>query len=362
MDARAAALTVTSAVEAGAHPEAWNEVPVLAARAMNADAASIVFSPRDGYPTLRCCPQTDPDLHRRYDATMHATNYLWATAARMAPGSAVSEGTLGGRERYLRSAIYNEFIRPQGMDSVVLLTITEPSGPLLGVLTIGRRAGRAPFDGEDLRDAAAIASALARTLAATGAARTLASRDEALTLELLVTPEGRLLSRHAGIAEFARAGILGVRGGHLRVDLMPGLEAAIREAGRDPHQWPPPVGAVLGPVKTALGRLRFAVSPGGLSAPGAVRVTISALSPGHPLCEFVRRHGLTPREATIAEHLGRGRTLPEAARDLGISLTTARTHLGRLFDKTDTRSQLALALLVARRMVPHANDPDDFEH
>lgn len=362
MDAHAAALTVTSAVEASANPQAWSEVAVLAARAMHADSASIVFLSSEGHSAVRCCPRTDPDLHRRYDAAMHATNYLWAKVTRMPAGSAVSEATLGGRERYLSSTIYNEFIRPQGMDSVVLLTITEPSAPLLGVLTIGRRTGSAHFVGEDLRDAAAIATALARTVAATGASLRLASRDDARTLELLVTPEGRLLSRHAGIAEFARAGILALRGGHLRVDLLPGLEAAIAEAGRDPRHWPPPVGAVLGPVTTGLGRFRFAVSPGGLSAPGAVRVTISAASLTDPLSEFARRHGLTPREATIAGHLGRGMTLPEVARQLGISLTTARTHLGRLFDKTDTRSQLALALRVAGEVARRTRDPEDFGH
>ena len=43
-------------------------------------------------------------------------------------------------------------------------------------------------------------------------------------------------------------------------------------------------------------------------------------------------------------------TLPEAASHLGVELTTARTHLGRLFDKTDTRSQLSLGLLAAREL------------
>jgi len=64
------------------------------------------------------------------------------------------------------------------------------------------------------------------------------------------------------------------------------------------------------------------------------------------------RHGPTGRETHIALRLSRGQTLPEAAADLGIALTTARSHLARIFDKTGTRSQVALALRVSRRLDP----------
>lgn len=348
MDPRAAALSVAAAVEAAQNPDAWNDVAVLAADALKADSASAVFWGRDGSASVRSCPRTDPDLHRRYDARMHALNYLWLEAAARPAGGVIGECTTGGREHYLKSAIYNEFIRPQGMDSVMLLTLTDATSPVLGILTIGRRRGRALFDAEDLADAGAFASALARTIAATGVARNLSLRADPPTTEVLVTREGRLLSRNAGLGELARAGIVSIRDGLLQIDVLPGLPAAIREAGRDPRHWPPPVGAVLGPVATPIGSARFAVSPGGLSAPGAVRVTISMAERGGALDAFARRHGLTPREADIAACLGRGMALPEIARQFGISLTTARTHLGRLFDKTGTRSQLSLALLVAR--------------
>lgn len=349
MDARSAALAVATAVEAVAEPSAWNEVAILAGAALGADSASVVFWGRDGNASVRSCPRTDPGLHQRYDLEMHALNYLWQKAAEMPAGSAVNEGLVGGRDHYLRSAIFNEFIRPQGMEGIALLTLTDPEGPVTGIVTLGRRTGREHFEKDWLEDARSIARALAIAIHASNAARRLDHQRETLVQGLLVTGEGRMLSRSAGVSELARSGVLSIASGIVRVPLLPALGAAIRDAARDPRHWPPPVGAVLGPVGTPAGPLVFAVAPGGISAPGAARLTISALSDGDPLRAFARRYGLTRKEAEIAALLGDGKVLPEIARDLGVSLTTARTHLGHLFDKTGTRNQLSLALLVARQ-------------
>lgn len=50
----------------------------------------------------------------------------------------------------------------------------------------------------------------------------------------------------------------------------------------------------------------------------------------------------TPREAELAAVLLEGRTVAQAARRLGISVTTARTFLSRLTAKTDSHSQAEL--------------------
>jgi DNA-binding CsgD family transcriptional regulator len=57
-------------------------------------------------------------------------------------------------------------------------------------------------------------------------------------------------------------------------------------------------------------------------------------------------YALTVAEARIAELIGSGLTAPEAARVLGLSATTVRTHLAHCFDKTGVRSQVSLARLV----------------
>ena len=63
---------------------------------------------------------------------------------------------------------------------------------------------------------------------------------------------------------------------------------------------------------------------------------------------LVRLYGLTRGEASLAARLVRGKSIEEAANELFISIHTARTHLKRIFMKTDThrQSELLVRLLL----------------
>jgi DNA-binding CsgD family transcriptional regulator len=56
--------------------------------------------------------------------------------------------------------------------------------------------------------------------------------------------------------------------------------------------------------------------------------------------------GLSAAQQRLAAEIVRGHTLPAAARTLGISGNTARTHLNRIFDKTGVHSQSALVRIL----------------
>jgi DNA-binding CsgD family transcriptional regulator len=58
--------------------------------------------------------------------------------------------------------------------------------------------------------------------------------------------------------------------------------------------------------------------------------------------------GLTEREIDVAVLLGQGLDLADVARRLRVGIGTARNHLKRVFDKTDTRRQAELVALIAR--------------
>lgn len=60
-----------------------------------------------------------------------------------------------------------------------------------------------------------------------------------------------------------------------------------------------------------------------------------------------RAFGLTDAEARVAALVGTGANRPEAARQLGISPETVKTHLARCFAKTGARSQVELARIVS---------------
>jgi DNA-binding CsgD family transcriptional regulator len=60
----------------------------------------------------------------------------------------------------------------------------------------------------------------------------------------------------------------------------------------------------------------------------------------------LRSLGLSPSETSIAQRLVQGRTLAEAARDLGMAHNTARAHLRSIFAKTQARSQVELVSIL----------------
>ncbi|WP_168166147.1 helix-turn-helix transcriptional regulator [Bosea sp. PAMC 26642] len=63
-------------------------------------------------------------------------------------------------------------------------------------------------------------------------------------------------------------------------------------------------------------------------------------------------HALTPAETRLLELIYKGLDTPAAADKLGISKTTARTHLQRIFAKTETARQSALVHFVANFVKP----------
>lgn len=350
MDPARALAAVSTLAEASRAPDLWGRVAEHVAAALGADGGAVGLYRASGEALVRACPQTDPELHLRYGPDLHAANYLWAAAAERKAGQSVTETSLGGREDYHRSIIYNDFIRPQRMDATLTLNLSGPGGPVLVLLTIGRRSGAEPFGQGDIVEAETLGAALAQTLAVCGTGLPQPGPGGGWEARMLVTPEGRVLHRTAALEPLLRAGVVLVREGLLSVPQMPALHVALATAGRDARGWPPPVGMLLGPVQTAMGRMVLRLVPGGLSAPGAVRLVFASAPAEDPVGAFRDRYGLTPRETEIALRLGEGETLPEAAEALGIALTTARSHLGQLFEKTGTRTQLALALLVARSL------------
>lgn len=101
------------------------------------------------------------------------------------------------------------------------------------------------------------------------------------------------------------------------------------------------------------GALTVLVTPLSASLEDATRhaevmvIAIDPLAAARRSSEQLRAYfGLTRTEALLASHIVKGNGLKAAALALGIAPTTARTHLNRIFDKTGTKSQVALATLL----------------
>jgi DNA-binding CsgD family transcriptional regulator len=61
---------------------------------------------------------------------------------------------------------------------------------------------------------------------------------------------------------------------------------------------------------------------------------------------------LTPAESRLLDSILSGLGLAQAAEQIGVSLATARTHLQRIFDKTETSRQGELIHLVMSSTPP----------
>lgn len=71
-------------------------------------------------------------------------------------------------------------------------------------------------------------------------------------------------------------------------------------------------------------------------------------TPGGVEGVLIALYGLTPAEARVACDVGSGRNPNEVADVLGLTPATVRTHLHRVFAKTDTRRQAELVRLLAQ--------------
>ncbi len=69
-----------------------------------------------------------------------------------------------------------------------------------------------------------------------------------------------------------------------------------------------------------------------------------------PLLAFAQLYGLTPREFQVFTGILQFGSVPDVARNFGLSPTTVRAHLQQVFDKTGVRSQGALMRLAASAM------------
>ena len=83
---------------------------------------------------------------------------------------------------------------------------------------------------------------------------------------------------------------------------------------------------------------------------GTATLLVMARRPGRasPLApeQLARLFGLTRAESAVALALARGKTLDEYAAEAGVLISTVRTHLRAIFDKTYTRRQADLVRLL----------------
>lgn len=164
-------------------------------------------------------------------------------------------------------------------------------------------------------------------------------KSNALAKTLLVRADG-LLEQHDGLGASSAKATLELRRAIRSVGLSHGEVPPIalwlpRSVGK-----PLPIIVATAPVRGFLGA----------DTVGIAKVVVFVTAPESPLDPapgvLLQLFGLTPAEARVAECIVGGQTIDETAATCGVTRGTVRTHLKRVFEKTEVSSQSALVRLV----------------
>ena len=81
-----------------------------------------------------------------------------------------------------------------------------------------------------------------------------------------------------------------------------------------------------------------------------------------PTAQIAARFGLTATEAEVARLAAMGRGMPFVAEAMGVSISTARTHLKAVYEKSGVNHQAGLARLMALTLLwQNFADPISFQ-
>jgi DNA-binding CsgD family transcriptional regulator/PAS domain-containing protein len=287
-------------------------------------------------------------------------------------GEVATMTMLAGEREPLNSDFYLKWVRPLGFRDVIGVLVLK-SGKRVAWFSVARSDVQSRFTESDLRQMEQLSPHICRALLISDAldlqsimATRLAETVDHLSTGILLTEEGGRIAYMNGSAEaiLKDGNALKSRDGHLlavRPQVRDALSRALQEstAGRAPatsgrHAIPLPGDEGSGLIANVL-PLQWRDGRNPLAAlPGAAAVIIQDPAEGAPppVEAIGLLYGLTAAERNVLEHVAASHTPQETADRLGVSVNTIKTHLQKIFAKTNTARQADLVRLVARSTAP----------
>jgi DNA-binding CsgD family transcriptional regulator len=347
----------------------WPLVADYLADVMNANVCQFsTFDSRTGVST-NVAPRVDPKILRAYAEHWAHKNPLIDIALRKRVRSPFTISDLMPIDEFTRTEIFNEFFAPAELEEALggSLLVEGSYSASFGLWRPSRKGAFADSDREMLSD---ILPHLRRAFQLTIRLADLETSRNASVELLEMIPQACMSVDNSSRVQYAnrsaeellaegrglRRGADGTLGGLIPEvttalhgliaratdsnpdDVSGGEMALLRGPGRAPLR------CLVVPVRTASDWLVPRHS-------SAVLLISDPEKVGKPDSVALRQEfGLTPAEAAVAIELLNGRGLKAAAKRLGVSPTTVRTHLSAVFNKTNTHRQAELIQVMLRRV------------
>jgi DNA-binding CsgD family transcriptional regulator len=356
---------------AGADFSLWPKALVKLADTVGGHEAAITTVGPQGMPWVSA-PRTDPAYLALYRDYYYAQDYIAQRMVARGVGAAVTQEMVTTAAEQNKSAVYSEWARPQGYHHLLGgLVMAQQSWSTMLIVT-GRRSYSSEATSLYASLAGHIARAVQLNIRLAQSDQRLAASEQVLQAlpraALVLDADARLLlANPAGEVLMRPGGGLHLRDGRLcahDLSVQQLLRSLVLECVnpqlRHPHQAQDPhiaQGEILlprlghSPRRLLVSPLRHTESSDAshmIPAMAAVLV-VEAQEPEISVAERLQqRFGLTPAEARLATEMAQGDGKVAAAERLGISFSTARSHLSRIFDKTGVRRQAELVRLMAQ--------------
>jgi DNA-binding CsgD family transcriptional regulator/PAS domain-containing protein len=284
---------------------------------------------------------------------------FWAPIQLMPVGVPKTRAMLVDDAEFLESRFYLEWVKPQCLNDAITLKVLQ-TRQRSGLFVVNRNASMSRYGDAETRLLALLSPHICRAITVSDALNLRTIRSDAFEATLnaltcgvyLVDLLGRIIYiNRTGEQQIEKGDVLRIENRRLapieRV-ARASLTVAIDQAITDEAATPTSEFSVALPASEGTG-LVAAVLPltrgerqnvcGAFAAKAAIFVQDPVVVPPFPGESFAKLHGLTGSELRVLLAMAPGLSVKEAAEVLGVSETTAKTHLQHIYDKTGTSKQ-----------------------
>lgn len=354
MDQDKLLVVIDQIYEAATDVERWPVVLQTIADAFGAREASLSGVSPQSVPWL-LAPRTDPAFLQSYGQHYHSLNLFWEQMTRVPIGTAVTDRMVLAKETLHSSQFFNEWSRPQNYLSVMGATLLVEDEWRVEFVVPGKNE----FEPKHLKLYNAIAPHLKRAMqlnrrlqcAAINQIYSFAALDSLEQGTLIVDGHARVLFANKAAERSFHEGLKVVEG-RLCGDLpseTANLHSAIASPVGTANDVRGHIEISCGPQRAPLSLLVVPLRSGldwiARYQQAAIVFITEPDNTAHNQ-QLRKRHGLTRAEAALVHEMLKGGSMQAIADRLNIRITTARTHLHRIFVKTGATGQADLMRLV----------------